>query len=66
MAKDTVVEKWVDERVYAQARETKGTWVYAWDNAPPETPDWAKKWYILKSDHPVSPGKKLKVTITPA
>jgi hypothetical protein len=53
----------IGNRIYAFARETKGCWVYAWADAPDETPDWAKKWYILKSDYPVKPGDHLDVTM---
>jgi hypothetical protein len=64
MAKDTVAAQKPTERVYALSRETKGSWVYMWDNAPKDTPDWAKKWYVLKSDQPMSISR-LVVTIAP-
>jgi len=66
-------------RRYVLARETKGCWLYDWQMAPASkadaekegyapqgTPDWARKWYVLKSDYPQGmPGKTLMVTITP-
>jgi hypothetical protein len=56
--------KTIGERIYNQARVTKGCWLYDWANAPAGTPDWAKKWYLLKSDYPVDPGPTIKVTMT--
>lgn len=51
-------------RVYALARETRGTWLMEWQNAPADTPDWAKKWYLLKSDFPVLPHRTVTVRMT--
>jgi hypothetical protein len=68
MAKTVETKAATEVRSYVLSRETKGTWVYAWEDAPAETPDWAKKWYILKplGNNPKNPGGRLKVTITPA
>jgi hypothetical protein len=66
MAKVTVLKaaKTIGERVYNQSKETKGCWLYMWADAPAETPDWAKKWYLLKSEFPTNPGPTIKVTMT--
>jgi hypothetical protein len=56
--------KVIGERVYNQARETKGCWLYEWANPPTGTPDWARKWYILKADFPANPGPTIKVTMS--
>jgi len=54
--------KTIGERTYNQARETKGCWLYEWANPPTGTPDWARKWYILKNEAPVGPSE-IKTTI---
>ena len=53
----------LSKRTYNLSKETKGTWLYMWADAPQDTPEWACKWYLLKSEYPVCPGAALTVTI---
>jgi hypothetical protein len=61
MAKTAKETKLVGTRTYALSKETKGCWLYSWENAPADTPDWAKKWYLLKSEFATNPGPKIVV-----
>lgn len=56
--------KTVGTRVYNQSKETKGCWLYSWADCPADTPDWAKKWYLLKTEFPTNPGPTITVTMT--